>query len=227
MSPVESVPAIVQVPLVEAVVEVRFPGDAAVEGIRGNFQQVIQQEFPELLVPNAQAGEALALKPYLFTNDRQTRRVGLALNRFMYSSMEYPGWRVFLDKVLALWNHLNDLVSIAQLTRVGVRFVNSFEVDTLGATLDPNKVPYLAYLTTHAPKFRLDAVFEKQEGHLLIQTALSPETTTLHLALDAFTTGSRAARLRETLDALHTMLEREFLLGLNPQYADQLVTRSS
>ncbi len=57
---------VIPVPLAEAVIEVRFPGDADVERVRGSFQRTIREEFPDLRVPRVVPGESIATMPYVF-----------------------------------------------------------------------------------------------------------------------------------------------------------------
>ena len=84
------------VPLTEAIIEVRFPGDARIDHFRGEFQQKVRNEFPLLLAPTLESNESPALLHYRFSNEAQTRSVDLALHSLMYSSKEYPGWETFL-----------------------------------------------------------------------------------------------------------------------------------
>jgi len=113
---------VVSVPLTEAVIDVRFPGDASIDGARGAFQREIEEDLPNLRVPRAKEGEAFALMPYLFTDDRLLSSVGLSLNQLFYSTREYPGWESFRERFMACWSALAGLVDLDRLTRVGMRY---------------------------------------------------------------------------------------------------------
>ncbi len=63
-------------PLIEAVFEIRFPGEPAVECQRDEFFEMVRDQFPRVHVPKVTSGQWPSLLPYHFrTDDEQNVRV--------------------------------------------------------------------------------------------------------------------------------------------------------
>jgi len=213
-------PVVVSVPLTEAVIDVRFPGDASIDGVRGAFQREIGEDLPNLRVPKAKDGEALALMPYLFTDERLLSSVGLSLNQLFYSTREYPGWEGFRERFMRYWRTLAGLADLDRLTRVGMRYTNTFEEDALGELLEPERIPYLQELVNCASSFALRAVLDRGDAQLLVDAKY--EGGHLILAYDAFMIERSASTLHTDLEILHSHVEQEFLSGLVHEIAERL-----
>lgn len=111
-------------PLQSVVFEIRFPGEPAIECHRDKFFHQARNEFPRVLVPKLQAGEAVALSPYQFQRDDGSATLLTALNLFAFLTPAYPGFPRFRHDVLSWTRIFAELYAIGRLTRVGLRYTN-------------------------------------------------------------------------------------------------------
>lgn len=117
-------PPYVNSPLVEAVFEIRFPGEPAVECHRDEFYAKIRDRFPSVLVPAIQPGQPVALQPYHFKSKDGSDTVMVAINRFAYATQRYPGFGQFEPAALELAEQFCKHFKIGKLTRTGLRYIN-------------------------------------------------------------------------------------------------------
>ncbi len=89
-------------PLIEAVFEIRFPGEPAIECHRDRFFQLIRAEYKNVWVPTLREGQAPALEPYQFKSDDGFCSVLAAINRFGFSPKKYEGFERFKSEALRL-----------------------------------------------------------------------------------------------------------------------------
>lgn len=111
-------------PLVEAVFEIRFPGEPSIECRRDQFFERVRSEYPTVLVPKVQAGQAPALGPYHFKRPDGQASVMTAINRFAFSTKKYEGFRLFKTEALRLIRIFSEMFSIGKLNRTGLRYIN-------------------------------------------------------------------------------------------------------
>lgn len=111
-------------PLVEAVFEMRFLGEPAVECNRHLFYEQIRDVYPSVLVPKSDAGKAMALEPYKFEREDRAGAVMLALNKLAVSCTKYEGFRSFREEVLRICGVFGELFEVEKLNRVGLRYIN-------------------------------------------------------------------------------------------------------
>lgn len=216
---------LVRVPLMEATIEVRFPGDARIDAIRGDFQQAIVEEFPQLFVPEVAPGESPALLPYRFQNLDGTRTVALAINSLAFLAKQYPGWATFKSDFLGFWEKLASRVQLRDLGRVGMRFVNRFD-DELNQHLNIEEAPeYLASLRDPKCDFIRSATnYGDGETGLLINVHKPQSEPVLVLDYDAYTHNAKPEAIEATLESLHSRIEAEFQRTLNDDYARTLLS---
>lgn len=111
-------------PLVEVVCEIRFPGELSIECRKDEFYAKIRDKYPNILVPQVKPGQALALDPYRFENDKKPAGIMLALNRFSFYDKEYNGHEKFIKEFLRLAKILCQTYSLNKLNRLGWRYIN-------------------------------------------------------------------------------------------------------
>lgn len=111
-------------PLVEAVFEIRFPGEPRVECNRDIFYEKIRENFPKVLVPSIPAGGFAALEPYRFETKDQKSGIMVALNKFAYYVRAYPGYAQFSKDSIELVNEFANIYRILKLSRTGLRYIN-------------------------------------------------------------------------------------------------------
>jgi len=213
---------IVEVPLVEATVEIRFPGDARIDRFRGDFQSLNREIYPNLFVPKAVEGEAPALQHYRFSNENQTSSALLALNSLVVSTKEYPGWHLFKERVLKLWGQVNKEIRPEIITRLGVRVLNMFSgIDSY--MVRSEKRPRFLLPLGENPKEYSFIVVLKREPNLRIGVTKSDDDPAFEVDLDAFFLSREPSTLSEDLDRLHEAVENEFLSILEPEFRSRLI----
>lgn len=111
-------------PLVEAVFEIRFPGEPAIECRRHEFFQLIRSEYNTVFVPKIMAGQAPALELYHFKREDGNATVMTAINRFAFSTTKYEGFQAFKREACRLIRLFSETFNIGKLNRTGLRYVN-------------------------------------------------------------------------------------------------------
>jgi uncharacterized protein (TIGR04255 family) len=125
-------------PLIEVVFELRFPGNFAVYAGLDRFQQTLGEDFPSLLVPKVQAGEALALKPFQWQSEDGSRSINVALNLFSFMSRKYGVFGEFRSEFRKYADSFFGIYSPKKFTRLGLRFINLFpQLDSTVSALHP------------------------------------------------------------------------------------------
>jgi uncharacterized protein (TIGR04255 family) len=219
-------------PLVNAIFQVRFAGETAIETARPSFQEAVRSELPKLYVSKAEVGVAPALQPYTFRNDAETESVDLALNAFSYSTSAYPGFAEFKNRFQRFFTEVSSRVVIHKLTRIGLRYINHIPV--LRAAAD-ERIPIEDYLNVGfslpgalggANLVGLNGVFQlKFEGgtlrmqleHKGLNTPSRDEVIVLdfdYSQQDALS----VAGLDQHLELAHTQTKAIFLSMISPKY---------
>lgn len=188
---------IIGVPLVEASIEVRFPGDARIEALRGDFQQAVRQECPHLLVPKYREGEAPALAPHVYRSDGGKRTIALAIHMLAYSTQDYPGWQAFLGRYLRYWSLLEAWIAPKESTRVGLRYVNRLDGETRRHLRHSDPPPFLVPLREPVARHHGTSTISA-EGHELDVTVHYDGEEELTIDFDAHVEGVHGARLETT-----------------------------
>lgn len=117
-------PELANPPLTEVACEFRFPGHFAVYDGLGSLQAALAEDFPKLLVPVADPGEALALKPYRLASADSSEFVCVAVNLFAFITTKYTVFEKFMDRLDALVRIFRKVHQPDVLSRVGLRYVN-------------------------------------------------------------------------------------------------------
>jgi len=112
-------------PLSDVACEVRFKGEMQVECERHLFWEAIRSSYVDILVPQIQEGQAVALQHYKFRDPSTTRIVSVALNSIAFSEAKYSGHKSFIDEFARLISVFRKLYpSLGQITRIGWRYIN-------------------------------------------------------------------------------------------------------
>jgi uncharacterized protein (TIGR04255 family) len=120
--------------------EVYFPGQLRVYAVLGDVQAAIAATLPNLFVPNLQAGEAAALRPFQMRDSEQRRSLAVAVNQATFVSFDYPGYETFSAEAVSVLSTALDLIKPDRLNRVAYRYENEVGIarDDEGAfLLDP------------------------------------------------------------------------------------------
>jgi len=92
-------------------------------------QKTFGDRFPNLLVPHAQEGRAVALQPYHLKNEALEESLAIALNQATYISFAYPGYPHFVKNALEILSTTLKLLGVLQLQRVAYRYENEIAVE--------------------------------------------------------------------------------------------------
>jgi uncharacterized protein (TIGR04255 family) len=112
-------------PLSDVACEIRFKGEMQVECQRYLFWDKIRSEYPDILVPHVQDGQAVALQHYKFRNPGGGRTVSVALNSLAFSEAKYSGHVSFISEFGRLVDIFRGLYpKLGAITRVGWRYIN-------------------------------------------------------------------------------------------------------
>lgn len=217
---------VIPVPLMEAVIEVRFPGEADIERRRGAFQSALRSRYPDLLVPGVAAGESVATSPYIFAAADRSRAVLLSVNLLGYVVQAYPGWEAFRDAFLEHWERLTVLVSLQRANRVALRYVNRFSGTLADAVRTTDPPPFLTPLSSATLQHEGSTRIRTQRGHEAhVRVRYESEGDAgLLLDLDVARDGlENLATMADALQALHADVEEIFLASVEPWFAASLV----
>lgn len=111
-------------PLVEAIFELRFPGEPIVLTSLDRYYACVRGQLSEVWVPNAQPGIAPALQPWEFKRSDGCRWVSVSINGFAAHVLDYIDYPDFHSWALPLAQQFCDVFQIGKLTRVGARYRN-------------------------------------------------------------------------------------------------------
>lgn len=111
-------------PLFEAVFEIRFPGEPAVECRRDEFFALARGEFPMVWVPPLGVGQFPALSSYHFRSADEKSSLMIAINRFAYSTQIYAGFASFKRETMKYMTSFVEKFGLQKLNRAGLRYVN-------------------------------------------------------------------------------------------------------
>ncbi|HEY2809662.1 MAG TPA: TIGR04255 family protein [Steroidobacteraceae bacterium] len=112
-------------PLTDVACEVRFKGEMQVESQRHLFWDEIRTQYPGILVPHMQEGQAAALQHYKFRNPDSGRTVLVALNSLVLSEPKYSGHKEFIGEFSRLVQIFQKTYpKLGNIKRIGWRYVN-------------------------------------------------------------------------------------------------------
>lgn len=111
-------------PLFEAIFEIRFPGEPAVECHRDEFFALVREEFPMVWVPHLEVSQFPALSPYHFRTADEKSSLMIAINRFAYSTRAYSGFASFKREAMKYMTAFVKKFGLQKLNRTGLRYVN-------------------------------------------------------------------------------------------------------
>ncbi|MBI5242270.1 MAG: TIGR04255 family protein [Elusimicrobia bacterium] len=111
-------------PLVEAVFEIRFPGEPAIECRRNELFDFVRQDMPVVRVLEPLAGDSHMFRVYQFAAADDSQSVMAGLNVFAYSSRKYAGFEGFRAKLEPIFKFFCDRFMVKTLRRVGLRYIN-------------------------------------------------------------------------------------------------------
>lgn len=164
-------------PLVEAIFEIRFPVEPAIECNRDKFYEKIRKIYPKVLVPKSFKGRAAALEPYKFEREDNTSGVMLSINNLAVYTRKYEKFALFQKETMEMLSIFQGLFKIQNLDRIGLRYINIIPL-----TRENNIIPIQSYLNIHVslPKsiptdFKsLNIIFVSQTKVGTITTRIEP-----------------------------------------------------
>jgi uncharacterized protein (TIGR04255 family) len=222
-------------PLVEAVIEVRYPRNAPHDLLVATLWAALREQYPIVsqaaVVPLAGPGPAYL---YSIESADRSRRVRLGLDVLSVAFVgSYPGWEPFVSEFLRILA-LASPTRQGSIARIGMRYINRVDVGHLEAEgeIDLNRYIRVGF---DVPAVRSSTVMEF--GLLLrcdepripasLRYQLRVGGPSLLLDLDVYHENlagglSDAAALRAWLDAAHEFLERSFFDSLSDEYRKEI-----
>lgn len=114
-------------PLVEAVFEVQFPGNPALECRRDELYSEFERDFPVVrvpTVPTAQGAVLPAMGIYQYASEDGHDSIMSSIRTVGYSAKKYPGFDKFSAQALKIVSTAIQKFKIKKLRRVGLRYIN-------------------------------------------------------------------------------------------------------
>ena len=217
---------VIAVALAEAVIEVRLPGDADLERLRGAFQRRLREQHPDLLVPRVVAGEPIATMPSVFSKQDRSQAVLLSVNLLGYV-VQSPGWVRFRDGFFDHWRRLMELVSIERATRVALRYVNWFDGRLVEVIRRSGPPAFVMPLVLDPLRHEASTRYRTHRGHAAhVRVQWEAGNASLLLDLDIALEGlDDVGALPDALDRLHDDVEELFVAAVEPPFAAALGVR--
>lgn len=209
-------------PLVEAALEIRFPGEPAIQSHLDEFFQFIREKYPVLWVPNAEYGVAPALQPWEFRDVKSQRTVAASINSFIFRVRDYVDYMDFRTNAVLLARRFSEIFNIEKTTHFGLRYVNNIAV--LRLPEEPLRIENYLNLKVSMPTVlgseRLEDIHLRSSTcindlqmvlDLHHQQGLVGTPETLLLVLDcALEGGVGMSGLETTMDRVHSCIEDSF-----------------
>jgi uncharacterized protein (TIGR04255 family) len=104
--------------------ETYFPGELRALATFGEIQDELRSTLPNLFVPNVQAGEAVALRPFQLRDAEQTKSLALSVNQASFVSFTYPGYEAFAAEAVPAVARALARLKPSTLNRVVYRYEN-------------------------------------------------------------------------------------------------------
>lgn len=219
-------------PLGEVAFELRFPGDLNFASKWGELQRALQSDFPMLFVPNAKAGEPLALTPYRLSSSDEAEFVALSLNMVAFMSKRYKTFDAFRERFGQVFEVVQRYFAPRQLNRVGLRYVNWIPRqfgDAPAGSIHPALKLQLAGVPGGAPIVDGQLVFHVVAGELTLRVSIVADPASKQLPLeyqntmlldfDCFAHGEISpARVDEILVASHAIIDDTFFGLITDEY---------
>lgn len=232
-------------PILEAIVEIRFDTTVPSEAIFGVVYNEFKKEYPKVeKLPILQIPEHIRMsdpnlihKPcYKLSNDNMILQVGPKVIAIVNTS-EYIGWESFSGILINVFRRLFSIIEIKAMHRAAVRYVNLFEAkdiydhSNLKITLNGdkfwnNEINMTASIEAGGCTHRLMIINkagvivnnEKKSGSLVdIDTVLNSCSIDTGKDIDQFNECIHMAH-EEEKKLFFSLLERDFLGSLNPEY---------
>lgn len=207
-------------PLGQAIFEIRFPGEPAVECQRDGFYEIVRKEFPSVRVPMAGPGDAIALKPYEFRSADEKKWLSMSINRFAFSRLEYQGYQGFAEEAMNYVAQFVKRFHISTISRTGLRYIN-----TILFTREDGLLPLERYfkLTIGLPSIipssfselnlRIDVPTDTGSLTIRLEPVISPDRTREAFVLDFDYRKTRdltPENLRQYVDESHDHIKSVF-----------------
>lgn len=111
-------------PLVEIVFEIRYPADLSIKCNIDKYANRIKNTFPIII-----SYPELSAHLYEFSNNQNTEKVKVGVDRFSYHAKEYnKGFESFKKKALQRVNEFIEIYKINSLIRTGLRYINHIPI---------------------------------------------------------------------------------------------------
>ncbi|MCK4329817.1 TIGR04255 family protein [candidate division WOR-3 bacterium] len=115
-------------PIVQAVVEIKFPAELSIECRKDEYYEKIRKDFPNILVPVIDRPDPYPLRNYKFETMDKFRMITFSINRFSYHTKRYVDFKEFSTMAIKYSKMFCDLYKISSLKRIGLRYINHINI---------------------------------------------------------------------------------------------------
>jgi uncharacterized protein (TIGR04255 family) len=122
-------------PIIESVCELRFDLNIIPDVVFGIFYNSLKSKYPNIeKLPILQIPDAIRLNDPKFKNKPHYKIFNDVFNVQIGPSVcsvskrnDYPGWEVFLEEIMYVFNEIKNLKIINKVNRFGLRYIDFFE----------------------------------------------------------------------------------------------------
>lgn len=215
-------------------IETFFPGRFAALVRADSIQSSVGKRLPNLFVPHAKEGEALALQPYQLRDNKQTRSLAVAANQVSYVAFDtYPGYPSFKGEALPLLSETLAICEVDTLSRVSYRYENEVFLQRTEFGMPVDQILDLTQLPPWMPqKFHeLRLAWSEQRKPMVLAFELAIEGDagqpygTLRFSIRALLDQpSLVADLDSTVDAVHDLALDAFEKMICEQFREHIMS---
>jgi uncharacterized protein (TIGR04255 family) len=219
-------------PVVEAVFEIRFPLNLAVDSFKYKFYDAIKNTHPIIELVDFNPFEHPITQNLNYYSSDKSENLICGASKFAYITRAYKTYHEFKNNFNQYIKSFNECFNITEINRIGFRFINQ-----IVCKKQENCVPLSNYLDfgfklpddiplTMLKDFQTTLTLETKGGSIrsIIGTKNKGDQTILTLDNDLVQVGSfKMGNIIDLLDRAHEDIENIFLDFLSDKYLDTII----
>lgn len=196
--------------------EAYFPGRLGIYSRLGDVQEHFRSQLPNLYVPNANPGDAYALRPFQLRDAEGSRSLAIAVNQVTFVAFKYPGSETFLSEALAAIGTTLGILGLDALNRITYRYENEIGISREDGRIPLERLfpkvlpqgadsPLLALDCSWQDRWSYDGLAGSRECHARVESAPGSQAETLKVSIAVSATGADPALSVDsaTVGAIH------------------------
>lgn len=219
-------------PVVEAVFEIRFPLNLAIDCFKYKFYDAVKNTHPKIELADYNPFEHPITQLLNYYTPDKSENLICGTSKFAYITRAYKTYHEFKNNFVRYIKSFNECFNITEINRIGFRFINQ-----IICKKQENCVPLRDYLDfgfilpasiplTTVKDFQTTLTLDIKDGSIrsIIGTVKKDDITILTLDNDLVRVGSfKMGNIAEILDNAHEDIENIFLEFMSEKYLDSIV----